>query len=168
MELFDRVGLGELQQRLSAYPHELSGGQRQRVMIAMALANEPNLLIADEPTTSLDVTLQAQILSLLQNLQREMGMAILLITHNLHIVRKMAQRVCVMYQGEIVEQGVVCEVLSAPAHPYTRHLLNSEPKGLPAFQDLTQSRSIIEGSRLTVSFRLERGFFAGWSIRFPR
>jgi microcin C transport system ATP-binding protein len=132
LELLRLVGLPEPEKRLNAYPHELSGGQRQRVMIAMALANEPDLLIADEPTTALDVTIQAQILELLKDLQRRFGMALLLITHDLGIVRKMADRVCVMNQGEIVEQADTATLFSDPRHPYTRRLLAAEPKGNPA------------------------------------
>ncbi len=132
LELLELVGLGNVEQRLDAYPHQLSGGQRQRVMIAMALANEPELLIADEPTTALDVTIQAQILALLKKLQRELNMALLLITHDLGIVRKTADRVCVMQDGEIVEQNTVRGLFADPRHPYTRRLLAAEPKGRPA------------------------------------
>ena len=131
LELLHLVRLREAEERLGAYPHQLSGGQRQRVMIAMALANEPDLLIADEPTTALDVTIQAQILTLLKDLQRRLGMAMLLITHDLTIVRKVADRVCVMTEGEIVETGPVAELFEHPQHPYTRHLLAAEPKGKP-------------------------------------
>jgi microcin C transport system ATP-binding protein len=131
IELLHLVGLGEAESRLGDLPHTFSGGQQQRVMIAMALANEPDLLIADEPTTALDVTIQAQILDLLQDLQARMRMALLLITHDLGIVRKMAERVCVMQAGEIVEQGRVADVFVAPTHAYTRRLLASEPKGRP-------------------------------------
>src|SRR6201998_760215 len=132
LELLTQVGIPEPETRLNSYPHQLSGGQRQRVMIAMALANEPDLLIADEPTTALDVTVQAQILKLLKDLQSRLGMAILFITHDLGIVRKVADRVCVMKQGKIVEQGEVEAVFSAPQHPYTRELIAAEPKGDPA------------------------------------
>ena len=131
LELLSLVGLAGAEQRLGAYPHQLSGGERQRVMIAMALANEPDLLIADEPTTALDVTIQAQILRLLKTLQQRFGMALLLITHDLGIVRRMADRVAVMTEGEIVEMGPVDEVFAAPRHPYTRRLLASEPRGEP-------------------------------------
>jgi microcin C transport system ATP-binding protein len=127
LELLRLVGLPEAEHRLDAYPHQLSGGQRQRVMIAMALANEPDLLIADEPTTALDVTIEAQILKLLRDLQARFGMALLLITHDLAIVRKMADRVLVMSQGEIVEAGPVAEIFERPRHPYTRRLLAAEP-----------------------------------------
>jgi len=132
IELLRLVGLPEAEKRLRAFPHELSGGQRQRVMIAMALANQPDLLIADEPTTALDVTIQAQILALLRDLRAKLGMALLLITHDLHIVRKMADRLCVMTEGHIVEQGPVEQVFANPQHPYTRKLLAAEPKGRPA------------------------------------
>ena len=127
VELLHLVGLPEAERRLDAYPHQLSGGQRQRVMIAMALANEPDLLIADEPTTALDVTIEAQILKLLRDLQARFGMALLLITHDLGIVRKMAARVSVMSQGEIVEAGSTAEIFERPRHPYTRRLLAAEP-----------------------------------------
>jgi microcin C transport system ATP-binding protein len=131
LELLHLVGIGDAEQRLNAYPHELSGGQRQRVMIAMALANEPDVLIADEPTTALDVTIQAQILKLLKALQARFGMAILFITHDLTIVRKLADRVCVMTGGAIVEQGPVAGVFANPRHDYTRRLLAAQPKGRP-------------------------------------
>lgn len=128
-ELLDLVGLPQLKERLSAYPHELSGGQRQRVMIAMALANDPDLLIADEPTTALDVTVQAQILELLQDLKERLGMALLLITHDLTIVEKMADKVCVMKDGQIVEQKTAKELFSKPEHEYTKMLISAQPKG---------------------------------------
>jgi ABC-type microcin C transport system duplicated ATPase subunit YejF/ABC-type microcin C transport system permease subunit YejE len=131
LELLHLVGIRDPERRLGAYPHELSGGQRQRVMIAMALANDPDLLIADEPTTAVDVTIQAQLLELLEDLQRRLGMAILFITHDLGIVRKIAERVCVMQRGEIVEQGPTAAVFAAPQHPYTRQLLAAEPRGEP-------------------------------------
>jgi len=129
LELLELVGLQDARNRLNAYPHQLSGGQRQRVMIAMALANEPDLLIADEPTTALDVTIQAQILALLKDLQAKMGMALLLITHDLGVVRKMADRVCVMTDGAVVEAGATGDVLDSPRHDYTRRLIAAEPKG---------------------------------------
>jgi len=129
LELLGLVGLDGLKDRLNAYPHELSGGQRQRVMIAMALACEPDILIADEPTTALDVTIQAQILELLGDLQRKLGMAILLITHDLTIVKKISSRIAVMKQGELVEQGRTADVFENPQHEYTEMLINAEPKG---------------------------------------
>jgi microcin C transport system ATP-binding protein len=131
IELLHLVGLPEAERRLDAYPHQLSGGQRQRVMIAMALANEPDLLIADEPTTALDVTIQAQILRLLADLKAKFGMALLLITHDLGIVRKMADTVCVMSGGEIVEAGAAADVFERPRHPYTQRLLAAEPRRMP-------------------------------------
>ncbi|MDP2085566.1 MAG: ATP-binding cassette domain-containing protein, partial [Gemmobacter sp.] len=130
LDLLTKVGIRDPETRLGAYPHQLSGGQRQRVMIAMALANGPELLIADEPTTALDVTIQAQILDLLLDLKRSEGLSLLFITHDLNIVRRIADRVCVMQKGEIVEQGPTAQVFSAPAHPYTQKLLAAEPKGM--------------------------------------
>jgi microcin C transport system ATP-binding protein len=132
LELLHLVGIDEPERRLAAFPHELSGGQRQRVMIAMALANEPDLLIADEPTTAVDVTIQAQLLELLATLRRKLGMAMLFITHDLGIVRKVADRVCVMQGGRIVESGPTASVLDEPRHPYTQQLLAAEPSGRPA------------------------------------
>ena len=131
LDLLRKVGLRDPEKRLAAYPHELSGGQRQRVMIAMALANEPDLLIADEPTTALDVTIQAQLLELLARLQRETGMAMLWITHDLGLVRRIAGRVYVMCKGEVVEEGATAEVFAAPRHSYTRRLIEAEPQGRP-------------------------------------
>jgi ABC-type microcin C transport system duplicated ATPase subunit YejF len=138
LELLSLVRIPDPEQRLKAYPHQLSGGQRQRVMIAMALANEPDLLIADEPTTAVDVTVQAQILTLLKDLQARLHMAILLITHDVRIVRKMAGRVYVMYRGEVVESGPVDVVFGQPQHAYTQRLLAAQPKGhsAMAFQAL--------------------------------
>ncbi len=130
-ELLEQVGLAHFKERMNAYPHELSGGERQRVMIAMAIANNPDLLIADEPTTAVDVTIQVKILKLLKELQKSMGMAMMFITHDLTLVRRMADRVAVMYKGEIVEQGPVAEIFANPKHEYTKRLLASEPKGLP-------------------------------------
>jgi microcin C transport system ATP-binding protein len=156
LELLEQVGIPDAGKRLDAYPHQLSGGQRQRVMIAMALANEPDLLIADEPTTALDVTIQAQILKLLKSLQARYGMALLFITHDLGIVRKMADRVCVMTHGEIVEQGAVAEVFDRPRHPYTRHLLSAEPKGRPAAAD-PNAPEIVRLDDLKVHFPIKRG-----------
>ncbi len=132
LELLTQVGIPEPETRLKSYPHQLSGGQRQRVMIAMALANEPDLLIADEPTTALDVTVQAQILTLLAEIRARLGMSLLFITHDLGIVRRIADRVCVMNGGKIVEQGPVEQVFTAPKHPYTKALLAAEPKPDPA------------------------------------
>jgi microcin C transport system ATP-binding protein len=131
LELLRLVDLPDAEGRLGAYPHQLSGGQRQRVMIAMAIANEPDILIADEPTTALDVTIQAHILQLLQNLRERLGMALLLITHDLTIVRKMADEICIMTAGEIVETGPPAAIFTHPRHPYTRRLLAAEPKGRP-------------------------------------
>ncbi len=132
IELLTKTGIRDPETRLGAYPHELSGGQRQRVMIAMALANGPELLIADEPTTALDVTIQAQILDLLADLKAKEGMSLLFITHDLTIVRKIADRVCVMKDGEIVEQGPTAQIFASPQHPYTQMLLAAESTGLPA------------------------------------
>src|SRR5437868_4594772 len=132
LELLTQVGIPEPETRLASYPHQLSGGQRQRVMIAMALANEPDLLIADEPTTALDVTVQAQILTLLAEIRARLGMSMLFITHDLGIVRRIADVVCVMNGGKIVEQGPVEQVFTAPKHPYTKALLEAEPKPDPA------------------------------------
>ncbi len=157
IELLTKVGIPEPEKRLGAYPHQLSGGQRQRVMIAMALANEPDLLIADEPTTALDVTIQAQILELLRELQREMGMAMLLITHDLGIVRRMAERVYVMQKGEIVEEQPTEDLFTNPKHPYTRHLLAAEPKGEPPRFDAA-APVIAETDDLKVWFPIKRGF----------
>ena len=155
LELLDMVGIPEPAKRLKAYPHELSGGQRQRVMIAMALANEPELLIADEPTTALDVTVQLKILELLKELQARLGMALLLISHDLNLVRRIAQRVCVMQQGRIVEQAD-CDVLfHAPQHPYTRELLGAEPSGEPAANPPGQPLLTVED--LKVWFPIRKG-----------
>ena len=156
LELLEQVGIPDASNRLDAYPHQLSGGQRQRVMIAMALANEPDLLIADEPTTAPDVTIQAQILKLLKSLQARYGMALLFITHDLGIVRKMADRVCVMTQGRIVEQGPVAEVFDRPQHSYTQHLLSAEPKGRPAATD-PAAPEILRLDDLKVHFPIRRG-----------
>ncbi|MCL4152512.1 UNVERIFIED_CONTAM: hypothetical protein GTU68_026070, partial [Idotea baltica] len=131
LELLNQVGIRDPEKRLDSYPHQLSGGQRQRVMIAMALANNPKLLIADEPTTALDVTVQAQILELLADMKNRMGMGMLFITHDLGIVRKIADRVCVMTDGEIVEHGPTEDIFRNPQHSYTQHLLSAEPKGDP-------------------------------------
>ena len=156
LELLKLVGIPDPAKRLSAYPHELSGGQRQRVMIAMALANEPDLLIADEPTTALDVTIQAQILKLLKDLQAEFGMALLLITHDLAIVRKMADTVCVMTGGEIVEQGPAQDIFERPQHGYTRRLLAAEPKGDP-LKAPPDAPVVMAGEDLKVYFPIKKG-----------
>ena len=157
LELLDLVGIRDPESRLASYPHQLSGGQRQRVMIAMALANEPDLLIADEPTTALDVTIQAQILALLDRLRRELGMAVLLITHDLGIVRKVSDRVCVMTDGEIVEHGPTEQVFADPQHAYTRKLLAAEPKGSP--QPVAErAKTVLQASDVRVWFPIQRGF----------
>jgi len=158
IELLDEVGIPDPASRLNAYPHQLSGGQRQRVMIAMALANRPALLIADEPTTALDVTVQAQILKLLKDLQSRMGMAMLFITHDLGIVRKIADDVCVMQKGRIVEAGPVEEVFSNPQHAYTKMLLAAEPKGQAPRSD-HNAPSIMSADDVRVWFPIKRGFF---------
>ena len=157
IELLGKVGIRDPETRLGDYPHQLSGGQRQRVMIAMALANNPELLIADEPTTALDVTVQAQILKLLKDLQAEFGMALLLITHDLGIVRHMADTVCVMQKGKVVEQGPAKALFAAPQHAYTKMLLSAEPKGSapPAKAD---AEIIAEAHHLKVWFPIKRGF----------
>src|SRR5262245_20411876 len=156
IELLTQVGIPEPATRLASYPHQLSGGQRQRVMIAMALANEPDLLIADEPTTALDVTVQAQILALLKELQGRLGMAMLFITHDLGIVRKLADRVCVMKEGKIVETGPVERVFTAPEHAYTRALLAAEPKPDPAPINAV-APVVVETRDLKVWFPIKRG-----------
>ncbi len=156
LELLDLVGIRDPESRLQSYPHQLSGGQRQRVMIAMALANEPDLLIADEPTTALDVTIQAQILKLLKDLQRDLGMALLLITHDLGIVRKMADRVRVMTNGEMVESGATETVFGTPQHPYTKRLLAAEPKGQPD-PVAPEAEAVLETDDLKVWFPIQRG-----------
>ena len=158
LELLHQVGIREPESRLGAYPHQLSGGQRQRVMIAMALANEPDLLIADEPTTALDVTVQAQILELLARLKAEHSLSMLFITHDLGIVRKVADRVCVMTKGEIVETGPTEQVFSQPQHTYTKHLLAAEPKGRPPPRR-PDAPVIMQGSDIKVWFPIRRGLF---------
>ncbi|PRD44186.1 microcin ABC transporter ATP-binding protein [Phyllobacterium phragmitis] len=157
LELLNEVGIREPEKRLTAYPHQLSGGQRQRVMIAMALANKPALLIADEPTTALDVTVQAQILKLLADLKTSQDMSMLFITHDLGIVRKIADRVCVMTRGRIVETGPTKEIFDNPQHEYTRHLLAAEPKGEPPAANFT-APSVMEGKDLKVWFPIRQGF----------
>jgi microcin C transport system ATP-binding protein len=156
LELLRLVGLPEAERRLDAYPHQLSGGQRQRVMIAMALANEPDLLIADEPTTALDVTIQAQILTLLGELRAKFGMALLLITHDLGIVRKMVDRVCVMSEGEIVEAGATREIFESPRHAYTRRLLAAEPRPM-ARAPRADAPVVMEAHDVRVWFPIRRG-----------
>jgi len=158
LELLNLVGLDQVGDRLQAYPHQLSGGQRQRVMIAMALANEPDILIADEPTTALDVTVQAQILTLLGELQARLGLAVLLITHDLTVVRNVASRVCVMRDGVIHETGVTTDVFDSPQHAYTRELLEAEPAGGAPVVD-SGGKVIIEADDLRVWFPIKRGFF---------
>ena len=156
VELLTKVGIRDPETRLGDYPHTLSGGQRQRVMIAMALANGPKLLIADEPTTALDVTIQAQILDLLKELQRAEGLSMLFITHDLGIVRRMADRVCVMQGGEIVEQGETAALFAAPSHPYTRKLLGSEPRGRPD-PVAADAPVVLKGEKVRVWFPIKRG-----------
>jgi microcin C transport system ATP-binding protein len=156
LELLELVHLPDPELRLQSYPHQLSGGQRQRVMIAMALANQPDLLIADEPTTALDVTVQAQILKLLSELQAKLGMAMLLITHDLGIVRKMASRLYVMHAGEVVESGPSEGIFTAPQHPYTRRLLAAEPKGRAAPVP-ADARELLRGQDIKVWFPIRRG-----------
>jgi microcin C transport system ATP-binding protein len=158
VELLAKVGIRDGERRLESYPHQLSGGQRQRVMIAMALANNPDLFIADEPTTALDVTVQAQILELLKGLQQEFGMALLLITHDLGIVRHMADEVCVMQRGRIVEAGKTTKVFARPKHPYTRQLINAEPRGVPPKTD-AKAPVVLSTDNLKVWFPIRRGFF---------
>ncbi len=155
--LLKRVGIDDAEKRLGALPHELSGGQRQRVIIAMALANKPKLLIADEPTTALDVTIQKQILDLLLELQRQDGMAILLITHDLGVVRKMADRICVMQHGEIVETGQPADIFDRPQHAYTQKLLEAEPSGL--LETPAPSQDLVSAENIRVWFPMRRGFF---------
>jgi len=156
LELLHEVGIPDAEARLESYPHQLSGGQRQRVMIAMALANQPDLLIADEPTTALDVTVQAQILSLLKSLQARHGMAMLFITHDLGIVREMADRVCVMTEGKIVEAGPTETIFTAPQHEYTKKLLAAEPKGEPPRHD-PNAPIVLSANDLRVWFPIKRG-----------
>lgn len=159
LELLHLVGIDNAENRLGSYPHQLSGGQRQRIMIAMALANEPDILIADEPTTALDVTIQAQILALLAELQVKLGMAILLITHDLNVVKHFAKRVCIMYQGEIVEAGDTADVFVNPQHPYSRKLLNAEPKGGPVALP-PDTPQLLTTESLKVWFPIKKGIFS--------
>jgi len=158
IDLLAKVGIRNPETRLQDFPHQLSGGQRQRVMIAMALANNPDLLIADEPTTALDVTVQAQVLKLLKDLQAETKMALLLITHDLGIVRHMADRVCIMQHGKIVESGETGQIFSSPQHPYTKMLLAAEPKGKPPVTDMA-AKTVVKADKLKVWFPIKRGFF---------
>ncbi|HVA34741.1 MAG TPA: ATP-binding cassette domain-containing protein, partial [Stellaceae bacterium] len=157
IELLQLVGLPEAETRLESYPHQLSGGQRQRVMIAMALANEPDLLIADEPTTALDVTVQAQILDLLRELQAKYGMAVLFITHDLNLVRRLASRVAVMRLGRIVEAGETAAVFAAPQHPYTRMLIEAAPKGAPP-PVVAGAATVVSADDLKIWFPIRKGF----------
>ncbi len=156
LELLELVGIRDPASRLNAYPHELSGGQRQRVMIAMALANDPDLLIADEPTTALDVTIQAQILKLLKDLQQRFGMAVLFITHDLGIVRRMAERTCVMQAGEIVEQGETQALFADPQHAYTQKLLAAQPSGTKT-PPAADAPIVMQGDRVKVWFPIKKG-----------
>ncbi len=156
VQLLNQVGIRDAESRLTAYPHQLSGGQRQRVMIAMALANGPDLLIADEPTTALDVTIQAQILDLLEELKRKQGLSMLFITHDLTIVRKIADRVCVMKDGEIVETGPTAQIFDAPQHPYTQMLLAAESAGVPDPVP-AEAPQVAETDQLKIWFPIQRG-----------
>ncbi len=156
IKLLNQVGIQDPEKRLVSYPHQMSGGQRQRVMIAMALANEPELLIADEPTTALDVTVQAQILELLADLQKKNGLSMLFITHDLGIVRRISDRCCVMQQGKIVEQGRTADIFEKPQHDYTKHLLSAEPKGAPPKTDTTRPL-VLEAKDMKVWFPIKAG-----------
>ena len=156
LDLLSKVGIDEAHKRVSNYPHQLSGGQRQRIMIAMALANKPDLLIADEPTTALDVTIQAQILELLAKIQKSEGMGMLFITHDLSVVRRIADRVCVMKGGEIVEEGVTNEIFESPKHAYTKKLLNAEPSGIPR-PIIANAAKVIDIKNLRIWFPIVKG-----------
>nr|WP_247738138.1 MULTISPECIES: ABC transporter ATP-binding protein [Sulfitobacter] len=156
LELLQQVGINDAESRMGAYPHQLSGGQRQRVMIAMALANKPDILIADEPTTALDVTIQAQILDLLKDLKDEMGMGLLFITHDLGIVRRVADRVFVMQKGLVVEEGPTAKIFDNPQHPYTRKLLGAEPTGAPA-PVAEDAPEVLRTDNLKVWFPIQKG-----------
>ena len=158
LELLELVGIRDAQSRMKSYPHELSGGQRQRAMIAMALACEPRILIADEPTTALDVTVQRQILSLLADLQKKLGMAILFISHDLNLIKHVSDRICVMKDGELVEQGNTADVFSSPQHPYTIDLLNAEPSGEPMPLP-EETNTLLNGTDIRVWFPIKKGFF---------
>ncbi len=164
LELLKTVGLRDAERRLNALPHELSGGERQRVMIAMALANNPDLLIADEPTTALDVTIQAQILKLLDNLQKKLGLAILFISHDLDVVARIASRVCVMKDGKIVETGATRDVMQNPKHPYTKKLLSSRPSGSPVSIP-ADAKELMRCEELSVSFALKKNLFGQTLLR---
>ncbi len=158
LDLLELTGILEPHKRFNVYPHMLSGGQRQRVMIAMALACKPKLLIADEPTTALDVTIQLQILELLEKMQRELGMAILLITHDLNLVKRFADRICVMQQGQLVEKAEVATLFEHPNHPYTQHLLNSQPENLQIKYDYNQqNKPLMTGQNLHCHFIVQQG-----------
>jgi len=161
LELLDRTGIVEPEKRFDAYPHMLSGGQRQRVMIAMALACQPKLLIADEPTTALDVTIQAQIIELLEDLQKEFGMAVLMITHDLNMVKRFADQVCVMKEGKIVEQNNVEDLFTNTQHVYTQHLLNSQPETLVKEKEQTGNKEIelLTAKNIRCYFPIKAGFF---------
>lgn len=160
LELLERTGIPEPQKRFDAYPHTLSGGQRQRVMIAMALACHPKLLIADEPTTALDVTIQIQIIELIEEIQKEFGMAVLLITHDLNMVKRFAQRICVMQNGQLVEQASVTKLFTEPQHPYTQHLLNSQPTRIQTDYDYaTHPVPLLEGHQVNCHFPIKQGTF---------
>ncbi|HEY7764949.1 MAG TPA: ABC transporter ATP-binding protein [Aestuariivirgaceae bacterium] len=159
LELLDLVRIADAKRRMRSYPYELSGGQRQRVMIAMAICNNPDLLIADEPTTALDVTIQAEILALLEDLQKRLGMGLVFITHDLGIVRRIADRVCVMQLGRIVEQGTADRIFEAPGHPYTKALLEAEPEGRKP-PPPKGSPTVLEGRRIRVSFSIGGGLLA--------
>ena len=156
LDLLAKVGINEAHKRVTNYPHQLSGGQRQRIMIAMALANKPDLLIADEPTTALDVTIQAQILELLAKIQKSEGMGMLFITHDLSVVRRIADRVCVMKGGDIVEEGITNEIFNSPKHAYTKKLLNAEPSGIPK-PIMTNAAKVIDIKNLKIWFPIVKG-----------
>jgi microcin C transport system ATP-binding protein len=159
LELLEQTGIAEPQKRFNAYPHTLSGGQRQRVMIAMALACHPKLLIADEPTTALDVTIQLQIIELLEKIQQEFGMAVLLITHDLNLVKRFAQRICVMQEGQLVESAPADTLFQQPQHPYTQHLLQSQPERIQTEYDYQQAPApLLEGQQINCRFQLKQGF----------
>ncbi len=158
LELVDLVGLSNMKDRLNAYPHELSGGQRQRVMIAMALANTPDILIADEPTTALDVTIQAQILELLQSLRDKLGMALILISHDLKVVEKMCDTVCVMKKGEIVESQTKTGLFANPQHAYTKQLLASSPRPTPLPSN-QNAKILLDAQNICVTFPTKKNLF---------